>query len=57
MPNIMFQLGLDVKTVPTEELTETVEIVDEVDEEQAIEDEVRQAMKDRERHSKLILIA
>ncbi|THH10146.1 hypothetical protein EW145_g1531 [Phellinidium pouzarii] len=33
------ELGLDVKTLPTEELTETVEIV-EVDEEQAIQDEL-----------------
>lgn len=35
------QIGLDVKTKPTEELTETVEIVEEVDEDQAIQEEVR----------------
>lgn len=35
------QVGLDVKTKPTEELTETVEIVEEVDEDQAIQEEVR----------------
>jgi len=34
------QLGLDVKNKPTEELTETVEVVEEVDEEQQIQDEV-----------------
>ena len=34
------QLGLDVKTKPAEEATETVEITEEVDEEQAIQDEV-----------------
>jgi AdoMet-dependent rRNA methyltransferase SPB1 len=31
---------LDVKTKPAEELTETVEVVEEVDEEQVIQDEV-----------------
>ncbi|KAI5124633.1 hypothetical protein M0805_004242 [Coniferiporia weirii] len=34
------EIGLDVNTRPTEELTETVEIVEEVDEEQAIQDEL-----------------
>ncbi|KAL5518879.1 SPB1 [Sanghuangporus vaninii] len=34
------ELGLDVKTIPTEELTEKVEIVDGIDQEQAIEEEL-----------------
>ncbi|KAH8120392.1 FtsJ-domain-containing protein [Phellopilus nigrolimitatus] len=34
------EIGLDVKTLPTEELTETVEIVEEIDEEQTIQDEL-----------------
>ncbi|KAL5535582.1 SPB1 [Sanghuangporus sanghuang] len=34
------ELGLDVKTIPTEELTEKVEIVDDVDQEQAIGEEL-----------------
>ncbi|EJD03897.1 FtsJ-domain-containing protein [Fomitiporia mediterranea MF3/22] len=34
------ELGLDNVSVPTEELTETVEIVEEVDQEQAIEEEL-----------------
>ncbi|KAL5495199.1 SPB1 [Sanghuangporus weigelae] len=34
------ELGLDVKMIPTEELTERVEIVDDVDQEQAIEEEL-----------------
>ena len=37
----MSQIGLEVKTKPTEELTETVEVVEEVDEEEQIQDEVR----------------
>jgi len=35
-------MGLDVKEKPTEELTETVEIEEDVDEEEQIEAEVRQ---------------
>ncbi|KAF9787184.1 FtsJ-domain-containing protein [Thelephora terrestris] len=34
------ELGLDVKTKPTEELTETVEVTEEVDEEQQIQEEL-----------------
>jgi AdoMet-dependent rRNA methyltransferase SPB1 len=34
------QIGLDVKTKHADELTETVEITEEVDEEQQIQDEV-----------------
>ena len=34
------QLGLDVKTRPTQELTETIEVTGEVDEEQQIQEEV-----------------
>ncbi|KAL5534177.1 hypothetical protein ACEPAG_639 [Sanghuangporus baumii] len=34
------ELGLDVKSIPTEELTEKVEIIDDVDQEQAIEEEL-----------------
>jgi AdoMet-dependent rRNA methyltransferase SPB1 len=34
------QIGLDVKTKHAEELTETVEITEEVDEEQQIQEEV-----------------
>jgi hypothetical protein len=37
---ILPQLGLDVKTKLTEELTETVDVTEEVDEEQQIQGEV-----------------
>lgn len=40
MSLINSQLGVDVKEKPTEELTEVVEVTEEVDEEQKIEDEV-----------------
>ena len=36
----LLQLGIDVKSKDTEDLTETVEITEEVDEEQQISDEV-----------------
>lgn len=36
----MPKIGLDVKTKHAEELTETVEVVEEVDEEEAIQNEV-----------------
>ena len=36
----LLKRGLDVKTVPTEELTERVEIDEEVNQEEAIEKEV-----------------
>lgn len=35
------QLGLEVKTKHAEELTETVEVVEEVDDEEQIQNEVR----------------
>lgn len=33
------KLGLDVKVVPTEDVTEKVEIVEDIDQDQAIEEE------------------
>ena len=38
------QLGLEVKTKPTEELTETVEITEEVDEEVEIQNEASSSL-------------
>lgn len=44
------QLGLEVKTKPAEELTETVEITEEVDEEAEIQGEVSSSLRDARSH-------
>jgi len=44
-----FQLGIDNKTRETEEFTEAVEIVEDVDEEHQISEEVRDILTHSER--------